>query len=98
MGLTIDPLLTTFTKNFKVVAVSDNTNSFGLHQMVVVAKDGTAYKTCASYLNVKKKGEILVQNYNLTLNGDPTNQHFLGCELTEKIEDAPTEVIQEIWK
>jgi hypothetical protein len=97
MGLTLDPLLTDFKKEFKVVAVSDNTNSFGLRQMVVIAKDGTAYKTCASYLNVKKKGEILVQTYNLTVTGNPTNQHFSGCELTERIEDAPDEVIQEIW-
>lgn len=93
----IHPTQTDCRRAFKVVAVSTNTNSFGLYQMLVIAKDGTSYKTHASYLNVKKQGEILTQHYNLNEKGVETNHRFLGCELTELIEPAPEDVIAAIW-
>lgn len=40
-------------KEFKVVAVSENTNSFGLRQMIVVARDGETYKVEGLNLIIK---------------------------------------------
>ena len=48
------------TEKFKVVAVSSNTNSFGLYQCVMVSKSGKGYKACASYLSIPKQGDILL--------------------------------------
>ena len=75
------------SKDFMVVAVSENTNSFGLKQMVVVAQDGEAYKTCANYLNVKEKGEIITRVGGM----------FRGCELTEKITKMHKSIVREVW-
>ena len=74
-------------KGFKVAAVSDNTNSFGLKQMILVAKDGEVYKTCASFLYLKNVGDILTMKDGM----------FKGCELTEKSNIAPKEIINEVW-
>lgn len=74
-------------KIFKVAAVSSNTNSFGLKQMVVVAEDGTAYKTCANYLNVKEKGDTITM----------VDGMFRGCELTEKITKMHKSIVRELW-
>ena len=90
----------TYTKDFYVIAKSSNTNSFGLYQMVVVALDGTAYKTCASMYNVKEKGQVVGQTYSIDpKTGQPTGHHFVGHELTEKIEDCPKDVLYKfLWE
>lgn len=56
-----------YSENFKVVAVSSNSNSFGLRQIVLVAKSGVAFKACASTLNLPEKDStvtvpVLVKN------------------------------------
>jgi len=87
------------TKEFKVVAKSKNTNSFGLYQMILVAKDGEAFKSHASQYNVKDKDEIV--NATVLINeetGKVTATYFTGHELTQRIEKAPQEVIEEVWK
>jgi len=74
-------------QDFKVVMVSDNTNSFGLRQMVLVARSGEVYKTCASSLNVKTVGEILIMIDGM----------FRGCELTEEAGLVSEKVAKETW-
>lgn len=89
-----------YTTQFKVVAVSANTNSFGLHQCVMLAKNGVAYKACANYLNVPKKGDILEVPALLDKDKNPTdkfNFSALSFEIPEKMPIAPKEVIAEVW-
>ena len=87
------------SKEFKVVAKSSNTNSFGLYQMIVIAKDGEAYKTCASMYNAKEQGESVHQTViSDDKTGEIKERYFLGHELTEKSPEAPKEVIDEVWK
>ena len=74
-------------QDFKVVMISDNTNSFGLRQMIVVSRSGEVYKTCASSLNVKPVGEILRMKDNV----------FSGCELTEEAGLVSEKDAKEIW-
>lgn len=88
------------TDKFKVVAVSDNTNSFGLHQCVMVAKSGIGYKACANYLNIPQKGDILDIPVLFDTKGNPTESYDFsskGFEIPIKIEKAPEEIIREIW-
>ena len=87
-------------EKFKVVAVSNNTNSFGLHQCVMIAKDGTAYKACANSINVPKRDEVIDVRVILNKKGEVLDYDFTSrsFEIPERIEDAPNEVIEEIWK
>lgn len=88
---------TQLIKEYKVVAKSLNTNSFGLFQMVVLAKDGEAYKVHASMYNVKNEGETVNQMLNL-INGKLVGSIFEGCEVPEKIENkAPQHIIDKYW-
>ena len=74
-------------KDFKVMLVSDNTNSFGLYQMVVVAKDGEVYKTCASMHNVKEIGDTITMKDGM----------FTGCELTEEAGLVSERIAKIMW-
>ena len=78
------------TKQFKVVAVSTRTNSFGLYGMVLVAKDGEAWEVGANSINVKKKGDIITV---------PVRHSWaeFQFEIPNRLEDAPEPVIQEVW-
>lgn len=84
-------------KDFKVVAVSENSNSFGLKQMIMVAKDGMAYKGCFNSLNIKNKGEIISGTVTINENKEELNTMFNGGELVEKLLSPSLEVIREIW-
>ena len=86
--------------DFKVVAVSSNTNSFGLFQCVMIAKDGLAYKACANSLNIPKQGDIVSIKFIKKIDGTFSNKlDFAGrFEIPERIEDAPKEVRDEVWK
>ena len=96
LGKTLKPV-TTLTKEFKVGAVSVNSNSFGLKQMIMVAKDGTAFKACFNYLNVKKEKETINASIILNEDGKVISTSFVGGELIEQISDAPKEIIEELW-
>jgi len=85
------------TKQFKVVAVSENTNSFGLKQMVMVAKDGSAFRACFSYLNVKAKDELINGTVTVNENGKEVRTEFVGGELCEKLLSPPLETVRAIW-
>jgi len=74
------------SKKFKVVTVSENTNSFGLYGMVLMAKDGEAWQVGANSINVKKKGDVITLENSWA-------EH--GFEIPEKLDNAPESVIQE---
>ena len=60
---------------FKIIAKSENANSFGLYQMFAVSQDGTVYKTHANRYHAKERGETIFL----------TDNAFLGHELTERV-------------
>ena len=74
-------------KEFKVLAKSSNTNSFGLHQFVVLSTDGECYKIHGSMYVNKDKGDIVQQ----------TDGRFIGFEMPEKMPKAPEGVIKEVF-
>jgi hypothetical protein len=85
------------TKPFKVVAVSSNTNSFGLNQMVLVAKDGNCFKAC-KYNGIEplKQGDIVI----VPVDGEALRPNFAlaGFEIPELLPNAPQDVVNEVWK
>lgn len=88
----------TTTNQYKVVTVSENTNSFGLRQHIMVARGGEVYKVCRSISpedDQWKKGDLI--DVPTT---DFRNPQFekLRCELVEQLPDAPPAVIREVFK
>lgn len=81
-------------KTFMVVAVSSNCNSFGLHNVVMISRDGVAVKGL-------KTGQFLPQqNSTIELMEDDPLQSLtlLGYECPEKLTDPPEGVVTEVWK
>jgi hypothetical protein len=83
---------------FKVVAVSENSNSFGLKQMIMVSESGITCKGCFNYLNIKEKGD-LITGYVNELMGRALRVSFPGGELVEMGDElAPREVLRKLFK
>ena len=83
-------------KKFMVAAVSSNTNSFGLHNVVMVAKDGEAWSVKASPYNLPEKGMTYVPHS--IGNGEWGWADGWGFEIPERLSpDAPPEVVREVW-
>lgn len=78
---------------FKVVAVSANTNSFGLRGVVLLARDGTTYQVGANHLHEPQQGQVI----NVPGEVDNLNWGHVGCEIPERLADAPPAVIAEVW-
>lgn len=86
------------TKQFKVAMKSENTNSFGLYQMILIAKDGEAFKSHASMYNHRPEGSIVNLQVTIDLKtAKRIDSHFIGHELTTSMPKAPQEVIDEVW-
>jgi len=77
------------SKLFKVVAVSSNTNSFGLYGVIMIAQDGEAWKAAHGQLGLPKQGDTLLI--------DPTAWGASGFEIPEKLPQPPAEVVSEAW-
>ena len=87
------------SKEFLVFRKSENTNSFGLFQMYLMAEDGEAYTSCANSLNVKQVGEMVIQTIEFNYEtGERGLKYFIGHELTESLNKAPQNVVKEIFK
>jgi hypothetical protein len=88
---------------FKVAAVSDNANSFGLKGMILMNKDGVVYQVGANSLYVKQAGDEIVVPCDWNECDDEglpmVNWHFysLGFEIPERFPDAPKNVVAEVW-
>ncbi len=80
-------------KQFKVAAVSESCNSFGLRGMLLIARDGEAWEVGANSLNVKPEGAVLKVPY---LNRATWSE--FGFEIPHRIEpDAPPELVEDVW-
>jgi len=79
---------------FKIAAVSDNTNSFGLHQVVAVSRNGETWKFCSNSLNCPRVGDVLLA---VTRDGVP-NWTSYGFEIPEQISFAPANVVRDLWE
>lgn len=81
------------TRLFKVAAISNNTNAFGLRGVVLIAEDGEAWEVASDELDLPKQSEVL---------SVPTFDGFLqwgtfGFEIPRQIDHAPAKVVREVW-
>lgn len=88
-----------FTKEFKVVALSDNTNSFGLCNVVMVAKDGEAWQAGANHISVPKKDDIIKLVFTEVSEGvmGEYPQFPSGFEIPARMPDPPAELLKEFF-
>lgn len=80
------------TTSFKVAAVSENVNSFGLHQIVVVSREGLAFAVHRH--DPPDKGTAL---HLPVVGGMVTSTPGYHFEIPQKLSKAPQSVIDELW-
>jgi hypothetical protein len=81
------------TIEFKVAAVSSNTNSFGLYQMVLVDRTGLAFTACKS--DPPPQGAVI--SIPVEADGMITSSVHFHFEIPHKLEKAPQSVVDELW-
>ena len=86
----------TYPLDFKVVSVSQNTNSFGLHGVVLVARNGRAFEIACSRINVPDRGatikaELHEETHNLA--GIPG----ISYEIPRKLPAPSKDVIKALF-
>jgi len=84
-------------KDFVVAMKSSNTNSFGLYQLILMSRDGEAYKIHASMYNAKDVGEFMSQTIKTNDKGIVVDEYFTGCELVSKLPRPPKDVLNEAF-
>ena len=91
---------TNVEKEFKVVSVSSNTNSFGLYGVIMIARDGEAYEIAVGSLYKPNRGDIIIKDSILNPEYKQISYSFRGIsyELPRNLPEAPKEVIREVWK
>lgn len=86
---------------FKVVAISKNTNSFGLLGHVLISRDGAAFEVGRSVCTVSKwaVGDIISVSTRLNKSGSIIGYDFaeLCCEIPRSLPAPPAKVLREIF-
>jgi len=80
-------------QEFIVAAKSQNTNSFGLHRYIMVARDGTAWAVLRTLSFPWETNQILQVPL---VKGEATWGSF-GVECPEKISNPEPELLEKIW-
>jgi hypothetical protein len=90
---------TSYVKTFRVVAISSNTNSFGLKQVILMAPDGITFKACKYGPFIPSKGSDLSIDTKVDNETGQATYNFAaaGFEIHEKMPNAPQKVRQEVF-
>ena len=83
----------------KVVAVSDNANTFGLHGVVIMTRAGKAWEIGVSISELDRThGPRKGREYDLEItDGMPARIDRFCFEIPRELPDAPEAVIKEVW-
>ena len=96
----------TVESQFKIVAVSNNTNSFGLTGIIAVSRKGETFQFgYSNYINpIKANDEVLlsfpvkIHNGEFVMDGElPIMMNGNTIEIPEKLHSPPKEVLQELF-
>ena len=79
---------------FKVAAVSSNTNSFGLYQMILVSRNGEVFTACQS--DPPPQGTTV--SILIGTDGMITSSTNFRFEIPQKLNNAPQYVVEELWE
>jgi hypothetical protein len=83
-------------KEFVVMAQSTNTNSFGLREHVLVARDGEAHKICLSDFRGAPTGSVVVAEV-VKFDTGQVRTDFHDAELPQRLAPAPADVVASAW-
>ena len=83
------------TKQFAVIGVSSNRNSFGLKGFIAIAKDGTAFEAAANDLNVPEDKTVIEVPLDTFGRVDYARR---GWEIPRDLPKPPKKVIAEAFK
>lgn len=88
--------LRTYTKDFKVVALSEGMNSFGLRGVRLVAKDGEAWQAAANSINCPENGATVRLIFREVQYGVLAKYPEFppGYEIPERLPDAPPDLLK----
>lgn len=85
-------------EQFMVASVSQNTNSFGLRGHILVSRKGEAWQVGRSISPADEQWEkgtiVILQPSGLT----DWNWAAYGVEIPERLQQAPPDVVADIWK
>jgi len=85
------------TKKFRIVMVSENTNSFGLHEHILMAPDGEAWKAGRS-IGSWNAPWLVGTDVDIPLDdaGGP-QWHKVSVEIPHRLPAAPPNVLKDIF-
>lgn len=93
------------TEKFKVISVSTNTNSFGLHGVIIVSPLGKAFEVGITSQFAPKKDEMVNIDFPVTIVNDmpkvgelPISCNNATIEIPRKLPDCPQKILTEIFK
>jgi hypothetical protein len=85
----------TFVSQFKVITVSSNTNSFGLHGVIMADKSGLAFEVGMNYLSKPNTGDML--NVTLTKSLKLSSIAGKSYEIPRKLPNVPAKLLTELF-
>jgi hypothetical protein len=80
-------------REFKVVTVSSNRNSFGLYGVILMDQGGEAYEAAHGQLELPKKGDVV----KIPSEKGQLSWAAAGYEIPRQLPAPPEEVINEVW-
>lgn len=86
------------TDTFKVAAVTNNRNSFGLRGAVLLTRKGVAYQVGFNDHDPLAVGQVVKVKRKDFGDGIAHDWRPWGVEIPERLPDAPPGVVQEVWK
>ena len=93
----------TYQKTFRVISISENTNSFGLTGHILVATDGETWEVAKSrYGDVRsqwKRGQDIIVPVVASEQGEFIRFEWgsLSCEIPCRKNDCPDSILKEIY-
>lgn len=83
-------------RQFVVASRSSNTNAFGPHGLILVAKSGEAWEV-ARHIPLEERN-LVVKGFAFVFELLPSGMpNFRGCEIPRRLPNAPAAVVAEVW-
>lgn len=85
---------------FKIVTISKDANSFGLHGHILLSRTGEAWEVARSkgkWLPAWNKGDEIKVPYENTEGAQEYNWASVNCEIPKRLPNPPQKVIDEVF-
>lgn len=86
------------TRLYRVVAVSDNTNSFGLEGIILMRRNGESWEVGRSRYAGHEKLKVGDVVHVAQKHKEGALPSFDGCEIPRRLPDPPEALVKKVWK